>query len=302
MIKFWLNGRMYKKEEAAVKLESGALHYGLAVFEGIITVGIKERGKRQIVLFRASEHIDRLLSSADILGLSVKYSHNDIIMAIKDVITSNGWRSYYVRPLVYSQDNYLRLTRRNIPSILAVLIKPFNFQVFSIRMRIPISLLCFEGMSNPFKGKYASLKASGRYLINAVAKRHADLSGYDEAVLLDQNGHVSETTAANIFLIKDNKIYTPPLGNIIGGITRKTAIDILYAMGIMVGERDISKGELLGSDAIFITGTAAGIVAVRQICHRRLDVTHRILAELQNRYLNIISAKDKEFSNHISYV
>jgi branched-chain amino acid aminotransferase len=226
------------------------------------------------------------------LGLQSPYSAVEILEAIKTTIAANGSGSSYVRPILFGRTDYLCLAPKRQAASLAILATRFSFRLFSLKMKRPMALGVFEDLINPFSGAYASLKASGRYLINSIAKRHAALSGYDDAVLLDRRGDVTETTSGNIFILKANEVVTPPAGNIVEGITRNTVIAFLHDMGIPVRERQIPKSELLASDAVFVTGTAAGIVGARSVHLRKLDRKPAFLRELQRRYLRLLEAQD----------
>lgn len=299
---FWIDGKIYNRKEAIFNLEIGALHYGSSVFEGILSVKIKERSENKVVIFHLKEHIQRLLNSANILGLNINYSQDEVIEAVKSLIKFNGLNNYYIRPILFSRGDYSKLFSNRKNTTLGILLHKFNFKLFKLKMYFPISLVCLDKFIIPFTGKYASLKASGRYLINILAKKEADSLGYDDAVLFDIRGNLAETTTANIFMVKDNKVITPLLGNIIDGITRKTVIELLSDMDVEVKQEDISKEELLNCDAFFLTGTATGIVSVKQIDKKRLNFRHRLIVELQNRYLDIITAKEKAFQDYITYI
>ncbi len=295
---YWVDGKVYNKKELFIDLDANSLHYGLAIFEGILALKLKN----DVILFRLNEHIERFFKSADLLGLDIVYSKDDIIKAIKRVVKLNGLNSYYIRPILFSKDSYLKLLPSKRNTSLAILLKPFNLRLFSLKMKIPISLACFEGLINPFCGEYSSLKASGRYLISALAKKHASELGYDDVVLFGKDGNITETSTANIFILKNNEIKTPPLDNVLDGITRKTVIGILSKMSVRIKQEEITKKELLNSDAAFITGSAKGIVSIKKIEKKKLNSSHGIIKELQERYIKVITGSDPNFSSLVECV
>ncbi len=292
MIYCWIDGKLVNMKDSLISLELGAFHYGSVVFDGILAVEISRENKKKVVLFRPAEHIDRFLKSASIMGFNLKYSNNEIIKIIENTIRFNSLSSYYIRPILFSETAYFKLLPGRSGARLAILLKPFHFRLFSLKMKIPVSLTCCDSIINPFSGDFSSLKVSGRYLINILAKRQARRSGFDDAVLFNCRGYVTETTSANIFILRKGKVQTPPLGNIIDGITRRTVIEILASMGISVIERGITKEEILDSDAIFTTGTATGIVPVKQIDKIKLNSSHILVREIQRRYIEIIKGSN----------
>ncbi|MFA4983882.1 MAG: aminotransferase class IV [Candidatus Omnitrophota bacterium] len=297
----WIDGRVSSQEVALFNLRLGAFHYGLAAFEGILAVRARGKGRNGVALFRAPEHIARLLESAQALHLDVRYSPQDILEAIREIVIRNGSRTCYVRPLLFGGNDYLHLARKNMPASLAVMVRPFNFLAFSLKMKIPVSLTTFGGRDNPSAGALGSLKVSGRYAMNMLAKRYALDRGCADAVLFDSSGSVAEATSSNIFIICKNKISTPAPGKIIDGITRKTVISILEQMGLKVAVRVIGREELLESDAIFLTGTASGIVCARNIEGHKLNAAAFVPAKLRSRYIDIISGRDDKNSSYLNY-
>lgn len=299
MTYFWVDGKFIDKKNSLFSLELGALHYGSVVFDGILAIETPEKNKKKVALFRPTEHIDRFLKSANIMGLNLKYSNNEIMEIIEKTIRFNSLNSYYIRPVLFSKTDYFKLLPGRSSARLAILLKPFYFRLFALKMKIPVSLICCDNIINPFSGGFSSLKVSGRYLINILAKRQARRLGFDDAILFSHNGYVTEATSANIFILRKGEVKTPPLGNIIDGITRRTVIEILASMGISVIERKIAKEELLDSDAIFTTGTATGIVSVKQIEKTKLNSSHELIQRLQKKYIQVITAQDDNFGKYL---
>lgn len=304
MMHFWVDGRMQPSREALFHLELGAFHYGLAAFEGILAIRVGRRGEGRsgVALFRAHEHITRLFLSAAGVGIDTRYTAEDVIGAIRTTVGYNGLNTYYIRPLLFREGDYLRLVHKRTPVRLAILLNSFHFRFFTLTMRRPIALTAFDGLINPFGGAFASLKVSGRYVINMLAKKHAVSLGFDDAVLFDSRGNTTETTSANVFVKRGNELLTPAVGNIIDGITRRTVIKILHQMGIQVREGVISRDELLSSDGMFITGSAAGIVPVARIGDRKFSTRIPWLPELQKRYLDALTGRSGEMQGYLTYL
>ena len=284
----WLDGTFHDREERLLGLDIGAFHYGVAVFEGILAVRSGRGGKEGAALFRNADHVKRLWESAAMLGLEPPYSKEETARIIKDAIRHYRIGTCYVRPVLFAKDDYTRLLPAARKCSFAVLLKPASFRLLLLKMRMAVSLMMFEEAAIPLSGRFASLKASGRYLVNALAKRQAERSGFTDALLFDRQGGLAEATSTNIFVIRKDSVMTPAPGAIINGITRRSVIDILHDSGYRVEERDIMKDELGVCDAAFLTGTAAGISPVGRIGKHRLNSRHRIIGEIRDGYVKML--------------
>lgn len=256
----WFDGQYLKWEEAKVPIFVHALHYGTAVFEGIRAYPSDEN----LYVFRLKEHMERLHKSANVYSFTTKFSAEELCKATVELIRKNGIReSCYIRPLTFVGLHGIDLNiTKNSPTHTTIIIFPFAkyFKGDGISACIS-SWRRIDDESMP-----PMAKASGNYLNSVLATQECRRNGYDESILLDRNGCVSEASGENIFVVRNGKLHTPQLSDsILEGITRNTAITIARELGYDVVERPISRTELYLADEIFLTGTAAEIIAITKI-------------------------------------
>jgi branched-chain amino acid aminotransferase len=256
----WFDGQYLKWEEAKVPIFVHALHYGTAVFEGIRAYPSDDN----LYIFRLKEHMERLRKSANVYSFTTKFSAEKLCKATVELIRKNGIRkSCYIRPLTFVGLHGIDLNvTKNSPTHTTIIIFPFAkyFKGDGISACIS-SWRRIDDESIP-----PMAKASGNYLNSVLATQECRRNGYDESILLDRNGCVSEASGENIFVVRNGKLHTPQLSDsILEGITRNTAITIARELGYDVVERPISRTELYLADEIFLTGTAAEIIAITKI-------------------------------------
>ena len=258
----WMNGEFVAWEDAKVHVLTHGLHYGTGVFEGVRCYET-ERGS---AVFRNAEHVDRLFRSASLYYMEVPYSQEEIRQATLELVARNGLRSCYIRPIVFR--GYGTMGLNPMDACVDVTIACWEWGVY----------LGEDGAANGVRAKVSSwrrigpdsliphAKASGQYLNSVLAKVESMKSGYEEAILLDDNGYVCEGTGENIYVVRDGVIATPGQSNsILDGITRKSVIQIAQDLGYKVIERDIGRAELYLADEVFMSGTAAELVPVREV-------------------------------------
>jgi branched-chain amino acid aminotransferase len=257
-----MNGEFVKWEDANVHVLTHGLHYGTGVFEGIRCYDT-ELGP---AVFRHAEHLDRLEKSAGLYYMPVPYTREELRTATKELIARNGLRSCYIRPLVFRGYGTMGLFPLDAPVDVCIAVWEWG------------AYLGDEGKNQGVRAKVSSwrrlspdsfiphAKASGQYLNSILAKIEVHKAGYEEAILLDDHGHVNEGSGENIFVVRDGTIYTPPqTASILDGINRRSAIQIARDLGFEVVERDIARSELYLADEVYLTGTAAELVPVREI-------------------------------------
>jgi branched-chain amino acid aminotransferase len=256
----WFDGQYVKWEEAKVPIMVHALHYGTAVFEGIRAYSSDDN----LYIFRLKEHMERLHKSADVYSFSTKFSADELCNATVELIRKNSIKeSCYIRPLTFVGLHGIDLNvTKNSPTHTTIIIFPFTkyFKGEGISVCISSWRRIDDDSIPPMA------KASGNYLNSVLATQECRRNGYDESILLDRNGCVSEASGENIFIVRNGKLHTPQLSDsILEGITRNTAIIIAKDMGYEVVERPISRTELYLGEEIFLTGTAAEIIAITKI-------------------------------------
>ncbi len=259
----WMNGELVAFEDAKVHVLTHALHYGTGVFEGVRAY---ETPDGNAAIFRHDDHLDRLFNSASLYYMDIPYSKEELRAATHETITRNGFKTCYIRPLVFRGAGPMGLFPLDCPVEVSIAVWEWA------------SYLGDEGKQNGVRGKVSSwrrisseslipaAKATGQYLNSVLAKVEADKAGYEEGILLDARGMVCEGTGENLFVVKNGVIATPTFASdILGGINRLSAIEIARDLGYDLVERDISRGELYLADEIFMTGTAAELTPLREV-------------------------------------
>jgi branched-chain amino acid aminotransferase len=247
----YLDGQFIKACEAKMDLYSQSLHYGYAVFEGIRSYKTKG-GETKI--FKAEDHFIRLRRSAEALNIPYSFGQNELIEATYRLLSENHLQDAYIRPLLYVPANMS--FSLSTESHLAIEVWPM--QPFLGEKLLRVMTSSFQ-RPNP-KGFKIEAKATGHYVNSILASQEAKAAGYDEALLTDLNGYVAEGPGANVFFEKDGKLWTPPRGNILPGITRSTVLEICQTMGIGVEERFFRPQEVTGVQGAFFCGTAAEVI------------------------------------------
>jgi branched-chain amino acid aminotransferase len=263
----YFRGDVVPIEEARVSVMTHALHYGTAVFEGIR--GNWNESKNQLFIFRIKEHYERLLQGCDMLMLDIPYSVDDLCKITLGLVKESGYKQdLYIRPLAYkSEELVANLKLQEIESDFTLIMVPFGEYLDTDG-----ALRCCTSSWRRVDDTNVPprLKISGTYVNGILAKTEATLAGFDEAIMLTQDGFVSEGSGENLFMINNGVIYTPPVSdNNLSGITRDSAIEIArQEVGMEVVETRIRRSELYFADEVFLTGTAAHIQAVGELDNR----------------------------------
>lgn len=258
----WMNGDFVAWEDAKVHVLTHGLHYGTGVFEGVRCYDT-ELGP---AVFRNSEHAERLLRSAELYYMPVSFSAEEIRTAMREVVARNGLSSCYIRPLVYRGYGQLGLNPLDVKVDVAIAAWEWGTYLGEEGKRsgVRAKVSSWRRISPDSLIPYA--KASGQYLNNVLAKVEATKAGYEESILLDDHGHVCEGTGENVYIVRDGQVITPGHHNsILDGITRRSIIQIATDLGYPVCERNIARAELYLADEVFLSGTAAEIVPVREV-------------------------------------
>ena len=247
----YLNGEYIKATEAKMDFYSQSLHYGYAVFEGIRSYKT-ENGETKI--FKAVQHYDRLKNSAVAVNMPYSWTTEQLIDVTYELLRKNNLQDAYIRPVVYAPANMSFV--KNETSF--IVIEVWEMAPFFGEKLLRIMTSSFQ-RPNP-RGFKIEAKASGHYVNSILASQEAKSKGYDEALLTDMNGFVAEGTGANMFYEKDGKLFTPPLGNILPGITRATVLEICEELNIPVEQKLFTTEEVKGADAAFFCGTAGEVI------------------------------------------
>ena len=295
----WMNGEFVAWEDARVHVLTHALHYGTGVFEGIRAYDT-ERGT---AIFRHQDHLDRLEKSAAFYYMDLPYSKEQLREATHELIIRNGFKSCYIRPLVWRGHGPMGLDPLENPVEAMVAVWEWG------------AYLGEEGKTRGVSAKVSSwrrigpdsliphAKASGQYLNSVLAKIESVKAGYEEAILLDRHGHVCEGTGENVFVIKDGVIATPGhSASILDGINRKSAIEIAGDLGYEVEVRDVARSELALADELFLTGTAAELTPVRAIDDIELGPPGPITREIQKTFDDALHGRSERYAGWLDLV
>ena len=291
----FFKGEFVPLAEANVNVMTHAFNYGTAVFEGIR--GNWNADEQQLYLFRIREHIERIRQSAKIMRLELKYSDDEIVEQVQRLAELNDYHEdVYLRPIVYKSSEVVGVRMHNLEDDFLMFVTPFGAYLDldkGARCQTS-SWRRVDDTSIP-----ARAKVNGLYVNNALAKTEAQLNGFDEAIMLNQDGHVSEGSGENIVIMRHGRLITPaPSDNILEGITLETALEIAQReLGLEVERRTIDRSELYIADEVFMTGTAAHITAVVELDRVPIgDGTPGPVAkELQSRYFAAITGRSPEY-------
>jgi branched-chain amino acid aminotransferase len=299
--KIWLDGKMINWEDAKVHVLAHALHYGTAYFEGIRCYALAD-GRSAV--FRLKEHMRRLADSGKILGFPLPFSVAELEQATLALIRANKLKECYIRPLAFLGLGEMGLYAPNNPVSVCIAVWPWG------------AYLGDEGLRNGIRAKVSSFtrhhvnvmmtktKAAGNYINSVLAKAEVKNAGYDEAVMLDAEGYVSEASGENIFIVRDRRIKTTPLTSILPGITRDSIITIARNKAYDVIEERFTRDELYTADEAFFTGTAAELTPIREVDDRQIGAGSRgpITADIQMAFFDVIKGNDANYQKWLAYV
>jgi branched-chain amino acid aminotransferase len=295
----WLNGEFVAWEDAKVHVLTHALHYGTGVFEGIRAYETSQG----TAIFRHQDHLDRLEKSAKLYYMELPVSKEQLREATHELIARNGFKSCYIRPLVWRGYGPMGLNPLDNPVEAMVAVWEWG------------AYLGEEGKRNGVRARVSSYrrissesliphsKASGQYLNSVLAKIESVKAGYEEAILLDDKGYVCEGTGENVFVIKDGVIHTPGQADgILDGINRKSCIQIARDLGYEVVERNIARAELALADEVFLTGTAAELTPMREIDDIEIGPPGPITRAIQRVFEDALRGRDARYADWLDLV
>jgi branched-chain amino acid aminotransferase len=298
----FLRGEFVPMEDAKIGVMTHAFNYGTAVFEGIR--GNWNAEQEQLYLFKVRAHFERLRQSAKIMRMELKYTDNELVEITNDLARRNGYKEdIYIRPIVYKSSEAVGVRIHNLDDDFLLFVTPFGAYLDP-----DAGVRCMTSSWRRIDDTMipARAKVSGLYVNNAMAKTEAELNGFDEAIMLNSDGHVSEGSGENIVIIRHGKLISPPeTDNILEGITLDTAIEVARnQLGLDVERRSIDRSELYIADEIFMTGTAAHVTPVTEV--DRVPIgdgkAGPISSQLQQTYFDMITGQLPQYSDWISPV
>ena len=297
--KIWMNGELIDWADAKVHVGSHGLHYGSGVFEGI---RVYETANGPAV-FRLTEHLKRLENSARLLHMEFPFTVEELRVACHDVVAANGLAECYLRPIAFYGYGELGVNPGTNPVDVYIMSWPWG------------TYLGDEGLEHGIRAKVSSWKrigpntiphvskATGIYLNSMLAVLEAQKAGYEEAILLTDEGYVADGSGENIFVVKRGEIFTPDLSaSILPGITRDSVIQIAQDLGYSVTEKTLIRSDLYLADEIFMTGTAAEVTPVRSVDDREVGAPGPVTKEIQTAYLDTVTGKSERWAQWLEYV
>ncbi len=288
----WLDGELVPAADASVPLLTHTLHYGLGIFEGIRSY---ETADGKAAIFRLQDHMKRLVDSAKICSLDLPYGVDELCNTAVDLVRRNGFRSCYIRPLVFLGVGSKGLGATDNPVRTAMATWEWGAYLGEDGLKRGIRAKISSFSRGHVNSSMAKGKIVGQYVNSIFAKWEAKRLGFDEAILLDTTGYVSEASGENVFAITGKTLWTPPAtGTILEGITRDTIIELARERGYQVREERFTRDFLWTADEAFLTGTAAEVTPVREIDHRPIGegTAGKITLELQEAYFDAVHGKD----------
>ena len=283
--RIWMDGAMVPFDEATVHVLTHSLHYGLAVFEGMRCYK-SDDGRSAI--FRAREHIRRLVESGHIVEMEVPYSQEELLKACADVVRINKFAECYIRPLVFFGEGEMGLSARGNKIRVSIAAWPWGAYLGQDGVDKGVRLKTSSFVRFHHNSMMPAAKATGHYVNSILAGYEARRNGYDEALLLNTEGFVAEGSGENVFVVRDGIVRTPPLTSVLAGITRDAVITILKDTGIEVREEYFARDAFYIADEAFMTGTAAEVTPVVELDDRRIGagkpgpITLKVLQVFQN--------------------
>lgn len=297
----WMEGKMVPFNEAKVHFLTSSLHYGTGVFEGIRAYSTPNGP----AVFRLKDHLTRLIKSTQVLGMNeLQYSIDEIYNATMELVRLNKMDECYIRPLVYIKEGGWNLTVDGVKIDLSIAVWKWTNYLGQEALKRGVRANVSSYPRHHPNIMMTKAKVAGNYVNSVLAKTESLRAGFDEAILLDPYGYVSECTGENIFLVRDGIIYTPPRYGILEGITRDSIIAVARDRGYEVVEEQISRDQLYIADEVFVTGTASEVIALREIDNRKVGQGSMgpVCADLQDIYSKVIHGKDRNYFKWLDYV
>lgn len=296
----WLDGDMVPWREAKIHVLTHTLHYGMGVFEGVRAY---DTGSNTAI-FRLQDHTDRLFDSAHILGMRIPFDKATFNEVQRRVVRENRLRTAYIRPMCFYGSEGMGLRADNLGVHCMVAAWEWGTYLGKENMEKGIRIKTSSFTRHHVNITMCKAKANGNYMNSMLALQEALIDGYDEALLLDPEGYVSEGSGENIFIVRNGVLYTPDLTSALDGVTRRTLMVLADALGIAVHERRISRDEVYIADEAFFTGTAAEVTPIRELDHRVIGEGTRgpVTERLQELYFDVVHGRHKDYLDWLTPV
>ena len=294
----WKNGEFENWDDSNVHILSHTLHYGTGVFEGVRAYKT-ENGP---AIFRLSEHTSRLFDAASKINIKIPYSKDELNIIQCNILNQNNLNEGYIRPIVYLGNEGLGLRAKDLSVNVAVAAWEWPSYMDPVAKEEGISVIksSYKQYENPL---HSGNKIIGTYFSNTMALHEALDKGADEAIMMDMNGFISEGSGENVFIVKDEVVFTPTIDHCLNGITRQSVIQMAKDLSIEVHEKDLRYEDLKNADEAFFTGTAVEITPITKLDQSRINDGKRgpITKILQDSFMNIVSGQNLKYSNWLTF-
>lgn len=299
----WMDGELVEWDKAQVHILTHTLHYGNGVFEGTRAY----QTDKGLAIFRLKEHTKRLLNSAKITAIKPNFDLEELEKAHIDLLKANGFNggsSVYLRPLIYLGYGVMGLHHTKAPVHTAIAAWKWGAYLGEEGLEKGIKIKTSSIIRNSVKSNFGKAKAVANYLNSQMAKYEAIESGYEEALMLDDNGFVAEGSGECIFIIRDGKLISPPNDNSLESITQDTVLKIAEKRDFKIERRRVTRDEIYIADEAFFTGTAAEVTPINSLDNRIIGngLRGEVTKELQDAYFDIVHGRDKDYEHYLTYI
>ncbi|AZG12471.1 MULTISPECIES: branched-chain amino acid transaminase [Cupriavidus] len=298
--KIWMDGKLIEWRDAKIHVLTHTLHYGMGVFEGVRAYKTPDG----TAIFRLKEHTRRLFNSAKIFQMAMPFDEATLEAAQREVVRANNLESCYIRPLVWIGSEKLGVSAKGNTIHVAIAAWPWGAYLGEEGLERGIRVKTSSFTRHHVNVSLVRAKASGYYINSILANQEATSLGYDEALLLDTDGYVSEGSGENVFIVRNGVIYTPDLASCLDGITRDATLTIARDLGIEVREKRITRDEMYCADEAFFTGTAAEVTPIRELDDRVIGEGRRgpVTKRVQDAFFAAVGGTDEKYKKWLTLV
>jgi branched-chain amino acid aminotransferase len=299
--KIWMDGELVDWRDAKVHVLSHAVHYGSGVFEGIRAY----ETSRGAAVWHLEEHLKRLFRSAKLYHMDIPYSVEAITDGVKDVVRANGLNACYIRPLVLRGYGEMGVNPLSAPVNVFIAVWPWGAYLGEDALEQGVRIKISSWRRNSQNSLPAAAKATGQYINSVLAKVESVKAGYDEAIMLNEAGMITDGSGENVFVLRDGVLTTPPISaGCLDGITRQSVMTIARDLGYEVREENLVRTDLYNADEAFFTGTAAEITPIREVDDRVVGEGHRgpVTKELQGAFFSATKGETERYVSWLTYV
>jgi len=297
----WMDGKLVDWDDAKVHILTHTLHYGNGVFEGTRAYQTKDG----LAIFKLDEHTKRLFNSAKITAIKPNFTFEEVKQAHVELLRENNFSgNVYIRPIIFLGYGVMGLHHVNAPVQTAIAAWEWGAYLGEEGLENGIKVKTSSIVRNSVKSNFGKAKAVANYLNSQMAKYEAIEAGYEEALMLDDNGFVAEGSGECIFIVRDGKLISPPNDNSLESITQATVIDLAKDMGIEVERRHITRDEIYICDEAFFTGTAAEVTPINSLDNRVIGNGKRgeITEKLQSAYFDVVFGRNEKYKKYLTYI